>query len=234
MAGKSRKTEEERRAELIAATIREIGASGTLDVTTSQIAKSAGVSPALAFHYFRDKETLFLAAMRAILTDYGADVRQALRQARTADDRLQAIVRASFGMTSFRREAISAWVNFYALALRSDPARRMLSLYQRRLQSNLVSALRPKVGDRAPDLARRIGGLIDGLYLRYGLDAKANGPASDACRRDSSQIDGSEGARHVLRAIAAECELAQASPADPIPDADPDPIAPLAGPQELL
>ena len=39
-----------RRAALVDATITEIGKSGTLDVTVSQIAKRAGMSSALAHH----------------------------------------------------------------------------------------------------------------------------------------------------------------------------------------
>lgn len=223
MAGKSRKSEEERRAELIAATIREIGATGSLDVTTSQIAKSAGVSPGLAFHYFNDKEGLFLAAMRSILKDYGQDVCFSLKNAQTPDDRLEAIAKASFGMSSFRREAISAWVNFYALALRSEPARRLLYVYQRRLHSNLVFALRPKVHERAPGVARRIAGLIDGLYLRYALDSKfIRSPESSIGR-----VDGTEGTRHVLRAIAAECTEAHENDAISLTAVDPNPTAPL-------
>jgi len=223
-----RKPEEERRAELIAATIREIGTTGTLNVTTSQIAKSAGVSPGLAFHYFRDKEGLLLAAMRSILSEYSADVRAALKDAQTPDDRLAAIARASFGMTSFRRAAISAWVNFYALSLRSEPARRLLYVYQRRLHSNLVDALRPKVGERAPDVARRIAGLIDGLYLRYALDTQSI-RHPDATLREP---DGTEGSDHVLRAIAAECTEIHENDDLSIESVDPDPMAPLARPQE--
>ena len=41
-----------RKAALVKATIVEIGRTGSLDVTVSQIAKRAGMSPALAHHYF--------------------------------------------------------------------------------------------------------------------------------------------------------------------------------------
>lgn len=44
--------ETERRASLVDATIAEIGRMGSLDVTVSQIARRAGVSSALAHHYF--------------------------------------------------------------------------------------------------------------------------------------------------------------------------------------
>ena len=57
-----------RRSALVEATIHEVGARGTLDVTVSQIAKRAGMSSALAHHYFGGKDDIFLAAMRRILS----------------------------------------------------------------------------------------------------------------------------------------------------------------------
>ncbi len=54
-----------RKDALVNATISEIGRKGSLDVTVSQIAKAAGVSSALAHHYFGSKDHLLLAAMRA-------------------------------------------------------------------------------------------------------------------------------------------------------------------------
>ncbi|AHM04613.1 HTH-type transcriptional regulator BetI [Roseibacterium elongatum DSM 19469] len=48
-----------RRGELVEAAIHEIGARGSLNVTVGQIARRAGVSPALAFHYFKGKDQSF-------------------------------------------------------------------------------------------------------------------------------------------------------------------------------
>ncbi|TMV39623.1 transcriptional regulator BetI, partial [Thioclava sp. BHET1] len=48
-------------------------------------------------------------------------------------------------------------------------ARRLLRVYQRRLQSNLVAELRPLVGGRARDIAEGIGAMIDGVYIREAL-----------------------------------------------------------------
>jgi transcriptional repressor BetI len=158
--------EPRRRAELIAATIAEIGEAGSLDVTVGRIARRAGVSPALAFHYFGDKEQLFLAAMRHILSIYGQEVRAALRVARGHRDRLEAVVSASFSTASFEPGVIAAWLNFYVLAQRSPEAARLLAIYQRRLHANLVHDLRPLVGAGAETVARSLGALIDGLYLR--------------------------------------------------------------------
>ena len=71
----------ERRAELIAAAIAEIGETGTLEVSVGRIAKRAGVSQALAFHYFGDTENLFLAAMREIMRLFSRDTADRLARA---------------------------------------------------------------------------------------------------------------------------------------------------------
>ncbi len=158
-----------RRAALMQATIDEIGAVGNLDVTVSAIAKRAGMSSALAHHYFGGKEQIFLAAMRHVLRAYGAEVRAALRAADGPRARVEAVIRAGFSSTNFQPDVIAAWLNFYVLAQTSEDANRLLRIYQRRLHSNLVHDLRPLIGDRAGNAALRIAGLIDGSYLRQGL-----------------------------------------------------------------
>lgn len=159
-----------RREALVKATILEIGEAGSLDVTVSRIAKRAGMSSALAHHYFGGKDDIFLAAMRHTLTLYGAEVRGALAMADGHKARLEAIIRAGFTPSNFRREAIAAWLNFYVMAQTSDQAMRLLQVYQKRLKSNLIHDLRPLVGDRATAVADRLSALIDGTYLRRGLE----------------------------------------------------------------
>ncbi len=158
-----------RKAALVKATIVEIGRAGSLDVTVSQIAKRAGMSSALAHHYFGSKEEMFLAAMRHILTLYGAEVRGALALAQGPEQRLNAVLAASFSAANFRREAIGAWLNFWVLAQTVPEAKRLLAVYQRRLRSNLLAGLRPLAGARAETVANGLGALIDGLYLREVL-----------------------------------------------------------------
>ena len=54
-----------RRKALVDATLRAVGDHGSLTVTMSEIARHAGVSPALAHHYFGSKEQLFVDILRA-------------------------------------------------------------------------------------------------------------------------------------------------------------------------
>ena len=97
-----------RKAALVKATILEIGRLRSLDVTVTQIAKRAGMSSALAHHYFGSKDEIFLAAMRHILTIYAAEVRGTLMISKTARGRLEAILRMSFSARNFYGKSISA------------------------------------------------------------------------------------------------------------------------------
>ena len=154
----------------------------------AQIARRAGMSSALAHHYFGGKDQIFLAAMRHTLSLYGAEVRGALAMAKGPRARTEAIIRAGFTRSNFRREVVAAWLNFYVLAQSDEQARRLLGVYQRRLHSNLVYNLRPLVGPRVAEVALRIAGLIDGLYLREALSRGAPS-GEEATRQVFTMLD---------------------------------------------
>ena len=176
-----------RKAALINAAIATVGRKGSLDVTVAQIAREAGMSSALAHHYFGSKERIFLAAMRHILTQYGQTARQALQGADAPRARLEAILRASFDRMNFQHETIAAWLNFYALALVEPEAARLLRVYHNRLRSNLILCLRPLIGAEAGRTALALGALIDGLYLRGVLSTELDGPTAEGLILDYLQ-----------------------------------------------
>ncbi|MCV2446980.1 choline-responsive transcriptional repressor BetI [Paracoccus sp. DMF] len=173
-----------RKAALINATIATVGRAGSLDVTVAQIAREAGMSSALAHHYFGSKERIFLAAMRHILTQYAESARGLLKDAPEPQERLRAVVRANFTPQNFARETVAAWLNFYALALVEPEAARLLRIYHKRLRSNLLVALRPLAGAGAERIARTVGALIDGLYLRAALSNEADAAAAERTTMD--------------------------------------------------
>ena len=161
---------EARRRALIGAALREISDRGSLDVTVAQIASRAGVSSALAHHYFGAKDELILATMRHLLAEFAAVVAEGLARAHGPRARLSAIIRGSFGPEQFHHATISAWLTFYAWALSSGGAARLLGIYQRRLRSNLLHALRPLApAGEAERIADGLGAFIDGVYLREAL-----------------------------------------------------------------
>ncbi|HRO12538.1 TetR family transcriptional regulator C-terminal domain-containing protein [Amaricoccus sp.] len=203
---------EARKRALIGAALREISDHGSLEVTVAQIAGRAGVSPALAHHYFGGKDDLILATMGHLLAEFRAVLVEGLARAdgprapeavaarlsfflwaELAGEGLKvetaladvtdkaaiqtAIVGGSFGPEQFHRATISAWLTFYAWALSSPGAARLLRLYQRRLHSNLVHDLRGLVPPaEAARIAEGAGALIDGVYLREALKGRPTRP----------------------------------------------------------
>ncbi len=159
-----------RREALVQAAIAEVGQVGMVEVTVARIAKRAGVSPALAHHYFGSKEKILFAAMRRILDEFGTSVKARYRDAVTPQQRLEAIVQACFGPDQFDPAVVAAWLAFYVQAQRKGDASRLLAIYEARLRSNLVYALRQLVSvGAARRIATGLGSLIDGFYLRAAL-----------------------------------------------------------------
>lgn len=168
-----------RKRALIDATISAIGQRGSLDVTMSEIAGRAGVSSALAHHYFGAKQELLEATMRHLLSELGADTRAELGRALPGRGRISAVVQVSFSPTQFRSETIAAWLAFYVEAQRSRELRRLLRIYARRLHSNLMSGLAGLLPRQSAErTAESIAALIDGLYIRHAL--KEGAPDADA------------------------------------------------------
>ncbi|ENN86117.1 HTH-type transcriptional regulator BetI [Rhizobium freirei PRF 81] len=159
-----------RRKALVDAAMRVIGDHGSLAVTMSEIAKQAGVSPALAHHYFGSKEQLLIETVRVHLQRLRDSVVTALRAATTPREKLSAVIRVSFQADQFAPETIAAWLAFYAEAQRSEETRRFLVIYARRLHSNLVANLKAlcAAGD-AERIAEGAAAMIDGLYIRQSL-----------------------------------------------------------------
>lgn len=157
-----------RRSALVQATIAEIGAAHSLDVTVGQIAKRAGMSSALAHHYFGGKDQIFLAAMRHILSEYKAEVLRRLARTHTPRERAAAIIEASFDQTCFAPATVAAWMTLYAASRTNRDTQRLLRIYQRRVRSNLSHELRDLTSDPQA-AADTIAALIDGLYLRAAL-----------------------------------------------------------------
>jgi TetR/AcrR family transcriptional repressor of bet genes len=164
-----------RRKALIEATILEIGEVGSLDVTVGKIAKRAGVSSALAHHYFGGKDQILLAAMRSILGLYGRNVKSEMVGAKTPMERLEAIISASFHEDNFADEVIASWLTFYVLAQTSDDAKRLLRVYAGRLQTNLVYDLRKLTSEpKAKRIANGLASIIDGFYIRQALQKSSS------------------------------------------------------------
>jgi TetR/AcrR family transcriptional repressor of bet genes len=185
-----------RRKALISAAIEAIHARGMGQVTMGEIARRAGVSAALAHHYFGGKDQLLLATMRHLLTELGTEIQARLAAAETPRERISAVIRGNFAAHQFRPAVISAWLAFYVQAQTDPEARRLLHIYMRRLESNLLHALREvTTRDEAARLAETAAALIDGLWIRRSLATTDPDPDS-AARLVETAIFGALGRLH--------------------------------------
>ena len=160
-----------RRRQLVDATIASIHEFGLADTTVTRIAKKAGVSPGIIHHYFADKDELLFEAMRLMLKNLRSQAVVRLRIASTPRARINAIIEASFAPEQFSPQVTTAWLALYASARQSKSLTRILTLYHRRLHSNLIFNLKQISSSPAHDqLAETIAAMIDGLYLRGALN----------------------------------------------------------------
>jgi TetR/AcrR family transcriptional repressor of bet genes len=159
-----------RRKALIAAAIDAIHDRGMGQVTMGEIARRAGVSAALAHHYFGGKDQLLLATMRHLLSELSDGIQARLAGADAPRARISAVIRGNFDDEQFRPAVISAWLAFYVQAQTDPDARRLLHVYTRRLESNLLHALRELTSrEHALKVAETAASLIDGLWIRRSL-----------------------------------------------------------------
>ena len=177
-------TEPARREALISAAINMIGETGSTDVSVKQIATRAGMSSALAFHYFGDKDEIIFETMRHLLRELSIGTSGRLKTVKTPLARVEAILESSFDQEQFSRTTIAAWLVFYLRAFSSDNSARLLAIYTRRLRSNLRHALCGLcTREQASEIERGLSAMIDGLYIRHGL--RPEGPdakeAIDTC-----------------------------------------------------
>lgn len=171
-----------RRRALITAAIEAIHDRGMAGLTMGDIAKRAGVSSALAHHYFGSKDHLLIATMRHLLDELGEEFRRRLAEANTPEARIDAIIEGNFAPAQFQPTVISAWLAFYMQAQHDPEAMRLLKVYLRRLESNLVAGLGEMMpAAAARDAARGAAAMIDGLWLRAALKA-TDVPAEEAIR----------------------------------------------------
>lgn len=130
-----------RRKALVDAALKTIGHHGSLTVTMSEIAREAGVSAALAHHYFGSKDQLLIETIRSLLRQLRADAGAALSEAKTPRERISAVIRISFQADQFAPEVVAAWLAFYSEAQRSEEVRRLLALSVAPAQSGSVANL---------------------------------------------------------------------------------------------
>jgi betaine-aldehyde dehydrogenase len=176
---------------LVEVTIDSLAELGYVGTTLAQIALRAGVSTGLVAHYFGDKDGLLDAAFRSLATRVGNQVRARLRQVGTPRGRIQAVIDANLAPEEFEQRTGTAWLAFWGQVLHVESLKRVQSVYQRRMLSNLRSSLKKLVpADEAQRLAAMIAAMIDGVWLRAALSGWREADSESARALLTAFVDG--------------------------------------------
>jgi betaine-aldehyde dehydrogenase len=189
--GSQPSTEDTRRRQLVEVTIDSLAELGYVGTTLAQIAIRAGVSTGLVAHYFGDKDGLLDAAFRSLARRVGNQVDARLRQVSTPRGRIQAVIDANLAPEEFEQRTGTAWLAFWGQVLHVESLKRVQSVYQRRMLSNLRSSLKKLVpADEAQRLSAMIAAMIDGVWLRAALSGWREADSESARALLTAFVDG--------------------------------------------
>jgi TetR/AcrR family transcriptional repressor of bet genes len=108
---------DDRRAQLIEATIKVIAKMGYARTTMSDVARTAGLSHGLVNFHFQSKENLLLETLLYLAAEYTANWQAAVAGAGSApEDQLQALLMADFDPAICTPDRLSAWSAFWSEA----------------------------------------------------------------------------------------------------------------------
>ncbi len=202
-----RQLPEQRRQELIAATIECLKRYGHEGLSIRTISATAGVSVGLINHHFPNKDELIAAAYRHFNGELVAAMRTAVARApATPRARVRAFLEASFSPPNLDADVLAVWLVFWGLHRHSRLIQRarheMYHDYVRLVRGLLTELLaeyrtasgRAARGARGATVDLRLAAvgftaLLDGLWLEWCLEPGTFRPA-DAVALCEAWIDG--------------------------------------------
>jgi TetR/AcrR family transcriptional repressor of bet genes len=161
-----------RKKELRRAAFEVLKREGMAGATLEKVAAQAGASKGIVLHYFSNKQELFEHAMREANAELRDAVAARLAAARSPRQRLDAIIEGNFEERFFQPSICHAWLSLCAEVPREPQLARIQRVIHGRMRSNLMSALidiLPR--NECEEVALAITALIDGLWLRLGLQS---------------------------------------------------------------
>ncbi len=173
MSPRSKSLNEQLRAEsqtkIVEHALELFGQHGYDRTSITMIAKAAGISQGLVYHYFESKEELLRAIFERSMADVQASFAEA-DAAGTPQERIERLVRASFDILSrnlqFWRLSYGVRMQASVLAALGESIPRWTMTIRRKLEGYLREAGAPE-----PELeANILFALLDGVSQHYALE----------------------------------------------------------------
>ncbi|KAA3622835.1 MAG: TetR family transcriptional regulator, partial [Proteobacteria bacterium] len=167
---------QDRRAQLVEATMEAIRQFGISRVTVAKVASLAGLSPGIVNFYFQSKEQLLLDTLRTIAFDYEQAVRGALDRARGAEESLLAIVDVNLDEHILNPRTASVWYAFWGESQARQDYLRIFGEREAAMQARIFSffeSLR-EAGTRTAVNAKAVARAFDALIDSFWEDCMAD------------------------------------------------------------
>jgi TetR/AcrR family transcriptional repressor of bet genes len=163
---------EERRQQLIEATIRCVANRGLLETTIATVAQEAGLSQGIINLHFRSKDRLLTETLRYLADEYRNACGEAAEIAKTSPVAgLQAMVDLDFRRNICSRDKLAVWFAFWG-ERRFRPTYRRICAARDKSYEDMVRVLCAKLCEEGdyPDVepalvADGLSALTDGLWL---------------------------------------------------------------------
>jgi len=171
----SREDPDQRRRDMIDATLRCLARDGYANTGVRAIAEEAGISIGLIRHYFETKSQLIAETQRHVSTELQAFSERAVEAAGVDPrERLRAYLMAGFRPPFLDEKYITVRFMLWGVAL-TDPGTKTVhdesyGRYRARLRELIAQTLPPTVGDGVlKPLAATVSALTDGLWIDWML-----------------------------------------------------------------
>ncbi|GJL82958.1 MAG: hypothetical protein DHS20C01_25920 [marine bacterium B5-7] len=161
---------QDRRAQLIEATMEGIRQFGISKTTVAKVATLAGLSPGIVNFYFKSKEQLLLETLKSIASEYESAVADALDRARGAEESLLAIIDVNLDEKILNPRTASVWYAFWGESQARADYLRIFGQREAAMQERVYSLFealsesteRTSINARA--VARAFDALIDSFW----------------------------------------------------------------------
>jgi TetR/AcrR family transcriptional repressor of bet genes len=165
-------SKEERRLQLIRATIRSIAKRGLSDTTMAAVCGEAQLSQGIINLHFQSKERLLVETLRYVADEYRATWVKALSQAGdSSSERMEALVDVDFARPVCERNKLAVWFAFWGES-KSRPTYRKICAERDREYDEILTKLcanliteGPYPGLDAGLVATGLASMSEGLWL---------------------------------------------------------------------
>jgi len=170
---------DQRRQELIRATIAVIARRGYSGTTVARVAEKARVSVGLMNFYFNSKDRLFRDTFKYLSQEYDRTWQRNLEpDAGDPRARVKTMIESYFDPLIFTREKLAVWFTFWSDAELRDryraAATRLEHKYLKALDTEIGRILAARHGPRgdARAIVAGLSAMIDGFWLQALLDSR--------------------------------------------------------------